>query len=69
VSVKDRAVLAPMASLELCTDHTLGFVGPVSLVPCNYFAEPHPCLNDVVGGGMRPRAKTSPVAKGLILAE
>jgi hypothetical protein len=27
------------------------------------------CLKDVVGGGMRPRAKTSPVDKGLILTE
>jgi hypothetical protein len=28
VSVKDRAVLAPMASLELCTDRMTGFMGP-----------------------------------------
>jgi hypothetical protein len=28
-----------------------------------------PCLKDVVGGGMRPRAKTSPVDRGLILME
>jgi hypothetical protein len=28
VSVKDRSILAPMASLELCTDHMLGFYGP-----------------------------------------
>jgi hypothetical protein len=28
VLVKDRAVLAPMASLELCTDRMSGFMGP-----------------------------------------
>jgi hypothetical protein len=27
MSVKDRTVLAPMASLELCTDHMSGFYG------------------------------------------
>jgi hypothetical protein len=27
VLVKDRIVLAPMASLELCTDHISGFYG------------------------------------------
>jgi hypothetical protein len=28
-----------------------------------------PCLKDVVGGGMRPRAKTSPVGRGPILTK
>jgi hypothetical protein len=28
-----------------------------------------PCLKDVVGGGMRPRAKTSPVGRGRISME
>jgi hypothetical protein len=32
VSVKDRTVLAPMASLELCTDRMWGFMGPISQV-------------------------------------
>jgi hypothetical protein len=38
VSVKDHAILALMASLELCTDHMLGFMGsdkPSSF--CNYY--------------------------------
>jgi hypothetical protein len=42
VSVKDHAVLAPMASLELCTDRMSGFIGsdkPSSF--CNYYVEPH----------------------------
>jgi hypothetical protein len=28
VPVKDHVVLAPMTSLELCTDHMLGVMGP-----------------------------------------
>jgi hypothetical protein len=42
VSVKDCAVLTPMASLELCTDLLSGFMGsekPSSF--CNYYVEPH----------------------------
>jgi hypothetical protein len=44
--VKDRAILAPMASLELCTDRMSGFMGPnkPSNKPssfCNYYVEPH----------------------------
>jgi hypothetical protein len=42
VSVKDRAILAPMASLELCTDCMLGFMGldkPSDF--CNYYVEPY----------------------------
>jgi hypothetical protein len=30
MSVKDCAVLAPMASLELCTNHTMGLWAPIS---------------------------------------
>jgi hypothetical protein len=42
VSVKDCAVLALMASLELCTDRMSGFMGPgKSSSFCNYFVEPH----------------------------
>jgi hypothetical protein len=42
VSVKDRAVLAPMASLELCTDRMLGFMRPDKPSNfCNYYVEPH----------------------------
>jgi hypothetical protein len=42
VSVKDRTVLAPMASLELCTDRMLGSMGPDKPSSfCNYYVEPH----------------------------
>jgi hypothetical protein len=42
VSVKDRTVLAPMASLELCTDRMLDFMGPDQPSSfCNYYVEPH----------------------------
>jgi hypothetical protein len=64
VSIKDRVVLALMASLELCTDRASDFMGsdkpssPLTTSP-NYT----PYLKDVVGGGMRPRAKTSPMDK------
>jgi hypothetical protein len=41
-SVKDRAVLIPMASLELCTDSMSGFMGPDKLSSfCNYYIESH----------------------------
>jgi hypothetical protein len=42
MSVKDRIVLALMASIELCTDYMSGFMGsgkPSSF--CNYLVEPH----------------------------
>jgi hypothetical protein len=42
VSVKDRVVLAPMVSLELCTDRISGFMGsdkPSSFF--NYYIELH----------------------------
>jgi hypothetical protein len=42
VSVKDRAVLAPMASLELCTDRMLDFMRPDKPSNfCKYYVEPH----------------------------
>jgi hypothetical protein len=42
VLVKDRAILAPMASLELCTDCMLGFMGPDKPSDfCNYYVEPY----------------------------
>jgi hypothetical protein len=63
VSVKDHAILAPMASLELCTDRMSGFMGsdkPSSFY--NYYVEPHLpalCGAFTFGGRMRPRANTS----------
>jgi hypothetical protein len=63
VSVKDRTILASMASLELCTDLMSGFVGldkPSSL--CNYYVELHltaSCGAFTFGGKMRLRAMTS----------
>jgi hypothetical protein len=42
VSVKDRTVLAPMASLELCTDHMSSSMGPDKPSSFyNYYVEPH----------------------------
>jgi hypothetical protein len=42
VSVKDHAILAPMASLELCTDRMSSFMGPdKSSSFCNYYGESH----------------------------
>jgi hypothetical protein len=63
VSVKDRTVLTPMTSLELCADRMSGFMGlgkPSSF--CNYYIEAHlpaSCGAFTFGGRMRPRAKTS----------
>jgi hypothetical protein len=63
MSVKDRVVLVPMASLELCIDRMLGFMGPDKRSSfCNYYVEPHlpaSCGAFTFGGRMRPRAKTS----------
>jgi hypothetical protein len=68
VSVKDRAVLAPMASLKLWTGHMPGFMGPgKSSSFCNYFVEPHllaSCGAFTFGGRMRPRAKASSREQG-----
>jgi hypothetical protein len=56
-----------MARFELCTNHISGFYGsdkPSSHVTTS--SNRTPCLKDVVGGGMRQRAKTSPIGRGLI---
>jgi hypothetical protein len=68
VSVKDRAVLVPMASLELCDDRMPGFMGsdkPSSF--CNYYVESHlpaSCDAFTFEGRMRLRVKTSTREKG-----
>jgi hypothetical protein len=68
VSVKDHTVLALMASLELCTDRMLGFMGPNKLSNfCNYYVEPHLpalCGAFTFRGRMRLRAKTSSQEQG-----
>jgi hypothetical protein len=68
MSVKDRVVLAPMASLELCTDRMLGFMGPDKPSSyCNYYVEPHlptSCGAFTFGERMRPRAKNSSQEQG-----
>jgi hypothetical protein len=70
VLVKDHIILAPMVSLELCTDHMSGFIGPGKPSSHVTTSSNHtPCLKDVVRRRMRPRAKTSPVDRGLISME
>jgi hypothetical protein len=68
MSVKNRIVLTSMASLELCTDSILGFMGPDKLSSfCNYYIKPHlpaSCGVFTFGGRMRPRAKTSSLEQG-----
>jgi hypothetical protein len=68
VSVKDRVILAPMASFELCTYHMSGFMGPGKLSSfCNYFVEPHLptlCGAFTFGRRMRSWAKTSSWEQG-----
>jgi hypothetical protein len=63
VLIKDHIVLAPMTSLELCTDHMLDFIGPDKPSSfCNYYVEPHllaSCGAFTFRGRMRPRAQTS----------
>jgi hypothetical protein len=63
MSVKDHTVLAPMASLELCTDHMSDFMGLDKLSSFyNYYVEPHfpaSCGAFTFGGRMRSRGKTS----------
>jgi hypothetical protein len=40
VLVKDRAILAPMVSLELCTNRMSGFMGPDKPSSfCNYYVK------------------------------
>jgi hypothetical protein len=42
MSVKDRAVLASMVSLELCTDRMSDFMGPDKPSSfCNYYVKSH----------------------------
>jgi hypothetical protein len=42
VSVKHHAILAPMTSLELCSDRMSGFMGPGKMSSfCNYYVKPH----------------------------
>jgi hypothetical protein len=69
-SVKDHAVLARWKVLSCVLTTCRVFMGhskpssPVTTSPnCT------PCLKDVVGGGMRSRAKTSPVDRGPILTQ
>jgi hypothetical protein len=68
VSIKDRVVLALMASFELCTNRMSGFMGPDKLSSfCNYFVELHlptSCGAFTFGGRMRPRVKTSSQEQG-----
>jgi hypothetical protein len=68
VSVKDHGVLAPMASLEFCTDHMSGFMGPISRVAFVTTMPNCTSLLHVVlllfGGRMRSRAKTSSREQG-----
>jgi hypothetical protein len=68
VSVKDHAVLAPMASLELCTGRMSSFMGPDKLSSfCNYYVEPHlpvSCGAFTFRGRMRSKAKTSSPEQG-----
>jgi hypothetical protein len=68
VSVKDCIILAPMASLELCTDCMSGSMGPdKSSSFCNYYVEPPlptSCGAFTFGGRMRSRAKTSSQEQG-----
>jgi hypothetical protein len=68
VLVKDRTLLAPMVSFELCSDFMSVFMGPGKLSSfCKYFVEPHfpaLCGAFTFGGRMRPRAKTSSREQG-----
>jgi hypothetical protein len=71
VSVKERTILAPMASLVLCTDHMLVFMGPNKPSSfCNYCVKPHlpaSCGAFTFGGRMRPGPRLHPGSRGLIL--
>jgi hypothetical protein len=69
VSVKDHVALAPMASLELCTDRMSGFMEPDKPSSFyNYYIKLHipaSCGAFTFGGTMRPRVKTSSREQGL----
>jgi hypothetical protein len=68
MSVNDHSILAPMATLELCTDRMLGFMGPDKPSSfCNYYVElllPASCGAFTFRGRMRPRDKTSSREQG-----
>jgi hypothetical protein len=65
MSVKDYTILTLMASLELWTNCTSGFMGPGKAGShVTTSSNRTPCLKDVVGGGMRLRAQTSPMDRG-----
>jgi hypothetical protein len=68
VSVKDRVILTPMASLELCADHISNFMGHDKQSSfCNYYVEPHlpaSCDAFTFGGRMRPMVTTSSREQG-----
>jgi hypothetical protein len=68
MSVKDCVVLAPMASLEMCTDHMSGFMGPDKPSSfCNHYVKLHLsalCGAFTFGGRIRSRAKTSSLEQG-----
>jgi hypothetical protein len=63
MSVKDRVILTPMASIELCIDRMSGFMGcDKSSSFCNYYVKPHlpaSCGAFTFGGRMMSRVKTS----------
>jgi hypothetical protein len=65
VSVKDLAIFAPMASVELCNDRMSGFMGPDKPSSfCNYYVKLLRVVLLLFGGSMRPRAKTSSQEQG-----
>jgi hypothetical protein len=68
VSVKDHTVLAPIASLELCTDRMSDFMGPDKPSSfCNHYVELHlpaSCGAFTFGRRMRSRVKTSSREQG-----
>jgi hypothetical protein len=68
MSVKDCAILAPMASLVLCTDRISGFMSPDKPSSfCNYYVSMHlpaSCGAFIFEERMRPRAKTSSQDQG-----
>jgi hypothetical protein len=69
VSIKDHVALAPMASLELCTDRMSGFMEPDKPSSFyNYYIKLHipaSCGAFTFGGTMRLRVKTSSQEQGL----
>jgi hypothetical protein len=68
VSVKDRVILVPMASFELCTNRMSDFIGLISRVAFVTTMSNLTTLLRVVlllfGGRMRPRVKTSSWEQG-----